>query len=249
MSVRVCSDVQAWLLQSADATGATQPDLDIAEHVQGCARCRAALVLLVGALVGEPPDAMPMRCDAYEDRLPVFAEREALHGTVAAARQMPDVWWHLLICEECAAVHELMVAAMAAERAGDLPLPLLTPEGPPTMTRLLTLARPLLNLALAPALQLGHVRGEDDEPDVIFEKPAESGATITVSVRDQPSGHWSVIVQIDPPLNGTLVLTLGDATFRAAIDDQGTATVGRVPAELLAASGGPNLIVGVELLR
>lgn len=247
MPVRACSDVQAWLLQTPSTSVAAQPDASIAAHVRDCARCRQALALLVGALGGGQPDDLLPPCETYADRLPVFAEQEALHGTLVAARQMPDVWWHLLTCAECAAVYELMVIVMDAELAGNLPLPLLTPAGPPTMTRLLTLARPLLNLALAPALQLGQARGEDDEPEVIYERQATSGAVITVSVRDREAGFWSVVVQIDPPPPGTLVLMLGDATFRAALDSRGIATVDDVPAALLVAPDGPDLTLSVEV--
>jgi hypothetical protein len=67
-----------------------------------------------------------------------------------------------------------------------------------------------------------------------------------LSVEQQPDQNWTVRVTLTPPLDGWLVLMLGEAAFRACFDAQGTAVVTDMPATLLAGADGPDLTVGLE---
>jgi hypothetical protein len=52
---------------------------------------------------------------------------------------------------------------------------------------------------------------------------------------------------VAPPPSGWLLLTLGEKRFRARFDAQGTALVSDVPNTLLAADGGPDLDVALDI--
>jgi len=79
---------------------------------------------------------------------------------------------------------------------------------------------------------------------MLIRREVVANRNLLLSVEQQPNYHWSVRVELMPPLAGWLVLTLGETVFRACFDAQGTAA--DVPAELLAGADGPDLTLGLE---
>ena len=61
----------------------------------------------------------------------------------------------------------------------------------------------------------------------------------------QRKGDWKVAVHVMPAPSGYLVLTLGVAVFRAPFDASGLAIVADVPAALLTAVNGPDMVVDI----
>lgn len=92
---------------------------DSYRHIAQCPQCRAALLALVQSLSPEARIPMAHSCAGTQSRLAAYIdlERQDAH---AAAEQYPDIWWHLWLCESCAATYEAVHALLDAQRRGDL---------------------------------------------------------------------------------------------------------------------------------
>ncbi len=230
---------------SARQPAALEPAL--AEHIAGCAACRAALLATIAELFGVAVLPQAIGCERCMDDLPELVERE-LAGTLR--NSIPDlaqVWWHLWTCAACAQTYDLTRDLLVAEQRGALqafaPARLLQALNPP-IQNLLRLTRQFLNRAL-PAPQ-AVMRGVDHGPSVLSEGNAHAGRFFTLSVLQQPNHDWQIEVLLTPPAKAWLILTLGENVYRARFDVQGSATIADVPAAIFAAPDGPDLTVGIE---
>ncbi|MFL5802740.1 MAG: hypothetical protein ACJ8CR_13485 [Roseiflexaceae bacterium] len=179
------------------------------------------------------------------DDLPAYID-QGLEDARSAIHTYPHVWWHLLTCGACGETYRLTHAMIEGERLGQLP-PLPRPRriAFPDIVRL---SRDILNRLLAPSPMLGMVtRGSARRPIILAEEDHVEGYMITLSVEPQPDGAWRVTIKAVPPAVGHMLLTLGEASFRAAFNIQGVAVVSDVPTPLLLHSDGPDLVVGLDL--
>jgi hypothetical protein len=246
MNQIACEEIRRGLGAAAQADHPIQPAPPLQAHVAGCATCQGALLLLAAAALDVPAPAT-IDCQCCLEDLPAFIERD-LDDTRAAARVYPQVWWHLWTCPECAETYRLAGALLAAERRGAITAPAARAVAPaPLPQPLLHLVRDFLARALPPPARLARaMRGPNEGPVVLSSRALGAGRQLTLSVQEQPDGDWSVIVAVTPPQAGWLVLALGDTRFRTRFDAQGDAVVACVPAALLAATAGPDLVVGIE---
>lgn len=69
---------------------------------------------------------------------------------------------------------------------------------------------------------------------VLFDGSADSTPRqLTIAIREASSAHCELRVTVDPPLTGTLLLTVGCQRFGGSFDAQGTAAIRDIPVELL----------------
>jgi hypothetical protein len=249
MNTSFCSDVQAWLtsLDNTDVPPAPPPAL--ADHVSTCPCCRAALLLILVAVLPAARDIEQTSCDQCQDDLAAYIDIEHDSGITEALTAYPHVWWHLWTCADCSTAYQMVIAIQAAEIAETLaPMPLTIHANRPALRPI----RPILRTITIPHMwftrilvpQFGATWGHGDDDAVIYENEDES-YQITVSVRKQ-SGQWQIEVMIDPPVAGDMVLTLGAETFRARIAPNGSASVGPIPAALLTGATGPAVTIVIE---
>jgi hypothetical protein len=93
------------------------------EHIIGCARCTASLVVLVRSLDDSLIDPGPCTCAACEQSLPAFVDLEASDAALAAT-SYPSVWWHLWHCASCAELYgsvNLLMREMPADLPAEIP--------------------------------------------------------------------------------------------------------------------------------
>ncbi|MDQ2998921.1 MAG: hypothetical protein M3R61_17960 [Chloroflexota bacterium] len=237
------------LLQEAiQSDNPAPPPAAVIAHIATCAECRGALVLFAAALAGTAQLPRPIDCADCQDQLAAYIDRELEAGTKAAIQDYPQIWWHLWICLTCAEIYRLTTALAEAMQAGTLPpLPLgRVAAAPRRMSRSLRLQRTFLNYALpAHTPALGAIRGGRQQDTVLFADD-EGSYPLTLSVQRQPDDNWRVSVRAAMPLAAWLVLTLGDRSFRAHFDSQGEAILNDVPDDLLGATSGPDLVIGIE---
>lgn len=242
-----CADVLQWL-RAAVLIEHRTPTPTIQAHVAGCATCQAALLLLANAVIDTPVPTID--CESCRANLPAFIERED-EDLARAIQAFPHVWWHLWTCAACAEIYQMVRVLVAAEQRGEIALPtvaaIATPRIPQLPIVVLRLKRQFLIRVLpAPLPQTSVMRGHGEGPIVLSRRKVVAGRTLLLSVEQQPNRDWLVGVVLTPPLEGWLVLTLGETVFRACFDAQGTAVVADVPTELLAGADGPDLTVGLE---
>lgn len=239
MSEIRCADLLAWLRSAAHARRLTPtPTPALAAHAATCPTCQAALLLLARELAA-PSLPATISCQQCRDDLPGYLEHDL---PAEAIGEYPQVWWHVSTCADCAETARLTRALIEAERSGAL----VPPRPRPAMRRhtLVKLSPRLLARALPPAAPM---RGADQTPaQVLSQRAVPAGHNFTLSVERLADNTWSLRVEFRPPLAGWLVLTLGEAKFRAPVDEHGVATLGGLPAELLAEAGGPELLVELE---
>jgi hypothetical protein len=69
-------------------------------HVASCALCRGGFVTLAAQVVASPT----ISCAACQINLAEFIDLER-EDDVLAAQTYPGIWWHLLVCLDCAEVY------------------------------------------------------------------------------------------------------------------------------------------------
>lgn len=249
MDTRFCSEVHAWVTALDDPLAPPIPPPALCTHVASCARCRGALLLLAADLLAAPLDPGSMTCAQCQDDLAAYIDLEREEGTGAALRDYPHVWWHLWTCVDCAENYRMVLVLYEAEANDNLPpMPLSSLVRPPLSRRpalrlpAVTLRRSLLLGALVPhfGASLGGYNG-----DAIIYEGDDEGYEIRTSVR-RHNGQWSVIVALDPPIMGVVVVSIGAACFRARLDPQGQAMIAPLPVELLASAEGPDMDIRIE---
>jgi hypothetical protein len=236
--------IQRWLAEG-NCPGAL-PQL-LVEHMAGCAACRGVLLLLVEAF-GSWPVQTAISCDACQEQLAPYIDAELDGGGTAAWRAYPTVGWHLLICPSCAETYKLTCAMLDAEQSGRLTRPPALRPSPQIQRWLLAtihLTRVFLQQALPTQLALlGAARGMAPEQVLLYESD-EAGHLVSLSVEQQRDTSWTIVVAIDPPIDGRLTLTLGDFTAAERFHE-GRATLRNVPAAALEAPTGPDLLCLIE---
>ena len=244
MKQNICEELRQWLTQ---ASPGLRPTPALQAHVADCAACQAALLLLAATALDVPAPTTIDCQDCLAD-LPMYIEHEQ-DDPIAAARIYPQLWWHLWTCQDCAETYQCTVALLVAEKRGEISTPLIVKPIllKPEPVSLLHLTRQFLRRALpTPALLAPTMRGHSEGPVVLSSRAVATGQHLTLSVQEQSDGGWSVIVAMLPPQAGWMVLALGDERFRTPFDTQGSAVVSHVPATLLAATAGPDLVVAIE---
>jgi hypothetical protein len=239
-----CAQARHELLGNLQASYVSQPTLPVRAHISACPSCRAALALLTTFDLPSAP--LSIGCQQCQVDLAAFVELEQQQGPRQALDTYPQVWWHLWTCAGCLETYDITRALIEAEQRGELKLPAIIAPALPAerLIHLLRLTRQFLNIAI-PAPQVAVARGSQDGPLVISEGPAPGGAHFVLSVESQRKGGWKVAVRVVPPPAGQLVLTLGTAEFRARFDASGLATVPDVPAALLTAVNGPDMVIDI----
>ncbi|MEI7770139.1 MAG: hypothetical protein WCI67_09140 [Chloroflexales bacterium] len=225
------------------------PPPALAEHVSGCERCRAALLLIFVELLQAPLRSAQTTCDQCHGDLAAYMDIERAEGIAEALSAYPHIWWHLWTCADCATTYQMVRDLQDAEAEGTLsPIPLTSLRGDldaiqarPAI-RAITLPRMWFTRILAP--QPGPAWGQGDDDAVIYEGEDDS-YQMNVTVR-RAGGLWSVIVTVDPPIEGDAVITLGTRSFRAWLRPNGVATVGPIPADLLTNPTGSAMAISIE---
>ncbi|MBK9714779.1 MAG: hypothetical protein IPO81_26260 [Kouleothrix sp.] len=242
--------MQHYLQQISVTRDIVQPPSWLVEHAATCAACRGALALLAAELIAPLPSPFSIACAACQEGLAAYIDRELDENVAAALQAAPAVGWHLWICPDCAELYQLTRALAEATRAGTLgPLPIVT-TAPLSVGRLLhalRLSRSFLAYALPrPVPAIGFARGNTPGSTILV-ADEHAGHRINLSVEQQPDDAWQIMVAVVPPIEGSLVLSLGERTFRVPFDVHGQAIVRDVPDALLSAADGPELAVGIEL--
>jgi len=239
-----CVDVRSRIQQIVLSDEPNRPDPAIAAHIASCELCRGAFVLLAAQAVELPSLSAPLSCRQCDQDLAAFIEHELEEGSAAAIRTYPHIWWHLWTCADCAETYRVTRRHLLTVQSQAIAT-LLQPAQP-ARTQLAQLARPLLYRALAgspPAR--GTSRGQAGQSYILTEQASIHG-DLLVSVQRQPNAEWRIDVIHQPPLIGSLVLTLGTNRFRARFNPQGRVIIHDVPFDLLTAPDGPDLEIDFE---
>jgi hypothetical protein len=208
-----CALADSWLTALTGAGADDLPPNELVAHVSGCPRCRLALVaLLAGGLELAAPTDQP--CAAIEAQLPAFVDYEQAYGPPAAARTFTDLWWHLLVCADCAELYDALqpLAAMPAQAWAAAARPAFGAQIHPGVLRQLFAARG----------RLGAQYGRQQDDVLIAEQQGEI-ARFTVLLRHEGAAGLTIVVQTDPPIAGAAVLTLGETAYMIALDREGCA--------------------------
>jgi hypothetical protein len=239
-----CAQARQGLLNNLQAGHISESTLALRAHMSACPSCRAALALITTLNLSSAP--APISCARCQEELAAFVDVEYKQGSRHALGVYPEVWWHLWICASCLEAYDITRALIDAEQRGELKLPaIIAPPLPfERLIHLLRLTRQFLNVAI-PAPRIAVARGGEDGPLVISEGSAPGGAHFVLSVESQRKGNWKVAVRVMPAPAGQLVLTLGMAVFRARFDASGLASIADVPAALLTAVNGPDMVIDI----
>lgn len=238
MSNPLCASVRHWL-----AAGSAPPPPDLAAHVAGCPHCRGALAVTLAALDAPPPPA-DVGCAACDDALPAYLELERAEGASAVARRHPGLFWHLWTCSDCAESARLIGLLLDAEAAGAIPAPPRRPRPAPPLPPI-RLARSALSALLGPRLSLGAAWSDGPETLLLGQRDL-GGWRVSIVAHQQGAGSWELELEVEPPVHGTVTVTLGDLTLRTTLAEGEVARLGPLPAAILAAPDGPDLTVSIE---
>jgi hypothetical protein len=232
-----CAATRRWLAEGDPAP----PPADLAAHVAGCARCRGALAATLAGLIGPPPPA-DAGCAACEEDLPAALDLERAQGASAAARRYPHVWWHLWTCADCAEIYQATASLLDAEAVGLIDAPPRLAAAPAPALRL---ARSFLHQVFAPHAALGPAWGDDAEPMLVAEDDLP-GCRIAIYVSQTAADRWTIELQVNPPIQGDVVIAFGASIFRARLDAGRSARIGGLPTELLTNRAGPDMLISIE---
>ena len=249
MNDSFCIDVQIWLGSLDSAAVPTTPPQQLANHVSGCPRCRAALLLLAIELLHVTLEITQMACDQCQNDLAAYIDLDHDSGSAEAIHAYPHVWWHLWTCADCVKMYEMITTLQDAEAKGTLSrMPLtsfincLDLHQTRPVIKAITLPRMWFTRILVP--QFGPTWGQNDGDTVIHEN-AEDNYQINATVC-KADGQWMVVITINPPLDGDVVLTLGTVAFRSRLGPNGVANIWPIPANLLTSPDGPDMAIMIE---
>jgi hypothetical protein len=220
------------------------------QHLSGCSRCRAGLLVLVRGFDPEPNRSATSRdCEACQADLPAFIDLEAEDPAQAAAAY-PHVWWHLWTCQTCSQTYEFTHILLDAQRSGEIPplrLPHQMAQRAVPIARRVRLTRQALAFALPHRPSMVSVpRGEDDRYvlfDDIEDEPEHR--QFTVAVQEKTDGFWQMVVTAIPPPDGLLVLIVGTLRLVAPFDPSGIASLSGIPQEVFILPDGPDLEISI----
>lgn len=246
-----CQQVRDWAHQVVHDQRFKSFDIDqIFQHVAGCDECRGALItcsLLEPALF---PMYTPISCADCQSKLAAFVDAaELAPGSEIAI--YPEVWWHLISCQDCADEYVALRTFVRTEDAGVAAEEVDSHAAAARAARRiawLRLPREFLRNALPPFLPSRPTvyRGGHIEEHLLARENVAPGFQALVSVRQESPEYWSVIINIIPPLAGVVVLKLGDLVQQATLDASGNAVVSAVPAALLLTADGPDIEVAIH---
>jgi hypothetical protein len=220
-------------------------------HLITCDRCRAGLLLLVGATVPSvSTSTSPQICDHCQSQLAAFIDLES-SDPVSAAATYPQVWWHLWTCHTCSQTYEFIRMLIEAEKSGALQPLRLNVHPPQTAAASIwrvPLTRPMLMQALPsrqPAFAI--TRGAITDTYVLFDEVEDEPEPreLTITVQEQADDAWQMVARMLPPPEGLLVLAAGGVRLVTPFDADGTAVIADIAADLLIDPQGPDLEVSV----
>lgn len=248
-----CEKMRRWLRQVSQSSRIEPPPDEICVHANECDVCQGILTLLIAQAQQLSEPVVSITCEECQDELDAYIDIEHKEGTLAAFEAYPSIWWHLVLCEDCYETYRLTNVLIDAQADGTLPpMPLPAPQAVrpvrPWLLKQFRIPQRFLSHTLSVQPLLGVARGNDDSDMVLIEEQAE-GYTITLSVQKQSAATWNVIMNVDPSIHGTVVLTLGDAQFRAPFDAHGRAKVGDIAESVFTDSEGPDMVLAIEMHR
>ncbi len=250
MNTVLCQDVQEWLARRNSAEISLPPSLELCEHVVNCASCRAFLLLLMTELFDIPLSIRPISCSQCQQDLAAYIDIVRHEGQQAAISEYAHVWWHLWFCTDCAEMYHMVTTLQGFEKtAVAAPLAALKQNiasQPRKKTRPVIAAFTLPRVWFARMLlpQMSTTWGSYDDDTIIHDEDHEEHR-INVVMRRQHE-LWTMIVTVDPPLLGDIVLTIGTQTFRQTLRPDGTAMIDSLPSELLFDTAGPGIALVLE---
>jgi hypothetical protein len=147
---------------------------------------------------------------------------------------------------DCAEIFAQTAALADAERVDMLlPLPVMS-VAPVRQRRVigrLSVAPQVIARFLQARVLLGVAYGAE-EP-VVLDDGDDAGYGFQMSVQREPGGTWQILVSIEPPVAGVAVISIGDATFQAPFDSQGSAMITGVQSSLMG-DGRSAITVSIE---
>jgi hypothetical protein len=247
-----CSHVIAEVAHALQQKTATGLSPSAYHHLITCDRCRAGLLLLVGATVpaaNEPPSSQI--CDLCQSQLAAFIDLES-SDPVSASTAYPLVWWHLWTCRTCSQTYEFIRMLIESEKSGALQ-PLRINVHPPQTVAASLWRVPLTRSALARALPsrqpaLAITRGAPTDTYVVYDEAEDEPEPreLTITVQEQAGDVWQMVARMQPPPEGgLLVLTAGALRLVAPFESDGTAVIQDIAADLLIDPQSPDLEISV----
>lgn len=248
----LCSDVYEWLTTHDNQPRSAIPPVELCDHIASCAACRALVLLLSTELLHAPLHITPISCEQCQHDLAVYADMVHDEGQQAGLREYPHVWWHLWVCADCAEIYHTLVTLQDAENAPEdiLAVPvhkhiLRTSQAVPAPRPFITaFSLPRVWLSRVLMSQLATPWGSSFDDTILHDEDHDEYRINVVMRRDHDS--WSIIVTVEPPLVGDIVLSIGNETFRQALRPDGTAIIDSLPSELLLDPTGPGIALVLE---
>lgn len=235
--------LEAWLEHEADVASSSLPPDELVAHVSDCPRCRTALIALLADRIGPEARSSDRDCAAVELEIPAFVDYEQAYGLVAAARAFPDVWWHSLVCPDCAELYQALQALAApAEGPAQVAVSLATPRWP-IMARLQL--HPGVVRQFIGAQRLGARWGPEQDDVTVAEERGEIGV-IRVSLRQEPPASLALVVRTDPPIAGAVVLALAGASYSEPLDSHGCAVFSGLAETLFVGGDAPQITLTIH---
>jgi hypothetical protein len=220
------------------------PSDELCAYIAASDTCKGALALLLAEVLDAPRPTQSVSMQQCQDDLASYIDMEHAEGTRAALHEYPHVWWYLWTSPELAETYRMIRLLADAEQAGSLP-PLALPAHQP-MTRVvlpqLRVSGSFLQRTFAGRQLLGMARGADHNTPMMVEEKT-GGYMFHISVQPDDADMWNVIVTVTPPVAGCAVLTRGETTLEAALNEQGVAVIAAVPAALLTVTDDSDLVV------
>jgi hypothetical protein len=220
-----CTEVRQAIELVLTASTARVPTRAMSTHAAGCPRCQAAIHDRYLQLMNQPaPPAID--CEQCQADLAVYIDTLLSKGASAAACELPQVWWHIWQCADCAETFELTLTLIDAELRGELmPMAsLFTAEEPlrPIVRRFHVRPETIAHLFSAQRI-LGMAYGSSEE--IIVREDIDDGYTFRIDMQRTRSDTWSIVVSGTPPIAAMVVFTIGNLTHRVAFDNAGRAMV------------------------
>lgn len=220
-------------------------------HLITCDRCRAGLLLLVGATVPSAnAPTSPQICDLCQSQLAAFIDLES-SDPVSAAATYPQVWWHLWTCHTCSQTYEFIRMLIESEKSGALQPMRISVHPPQTAAASIwrvPLTRSTLRLSLPSREPVFAItRGTPTDTYVLYDEAEDEPEPreLMITVQKQAGDVWQMVARMQPPPEGLLVLAAGALRLVAPFESDGTAVIQDIADDLLIDPQSPDLEVSV----
>ncbi|MFD3164111.1 hypothetical protein [Herpetosiphon sp. NSE202] len=258
-------ELQLWLEHVIQEQAIHQPQAQLYQHIATCDHCRGMTILVTQTYPQLFPSPEAWSCDDACDELELFIETERVDAH-QAVHEFPAVWWHLLSCEECAALYTSLRIVDHAEALGALATPPLFSANQPSMpatlagqlmqaaspTYSITFEREFLNRALQISQQptMRRYRSEHAETVKILEdnpqlQLGDVQYHFTVLLKIGQVG-WSLVATLEPQFTGWLTVQLGQQQYRQQFDQAGSASLNKLAPDHLLLIDGPDLNITLD---